>query len=65
MTGVTGEYDDCYCVDYGDTSDCGDCCGDCVECVDCVDYGDMSSYEVSEPYDLVSSPSSTALSLHL
>ena len=51
-----------YCVDYGDTSDCGDCCGDCV---DCVDYGDMSSYEVSVPYDLVSSPSSTALSLHL
>ena len=51
-----------YCVDYGDTSDFGDCCGDCVECVD---YGDMSSYEVSEPYDLVSSPSSTALSLHL
>ena len=39
-----------------------DYCGDCVECVD---YGDMSSYEVSEPYDLVSSPSSTALSLHL
>ena len=48
-----------YCVDYGDTCDCGDCC------VECVDYGDMSSYEVSEPYDLVSSPSSTALSLHL
>ena len=59
LTVVTGEYDDCNRVDYGDTSDCGDCCGDCV------DYGDMSSYEVSEPYDLVSSPSSTALSLHL